>query len=471
MERISTGSDVLDFIFEGGFPAGSLIAITGPPGSGKTIFAANWIYNYIKKFDKNGLYVSFVENRKSFIENMQRLGLKFEDLELEGKFKFLEMVTLKETALPIVFEEIISEISNTEAAALVIDSFSAISQVIEKTRDIRILVHAILSKIVREMGCTTIMIVEKRAPEEVYEPAEFLADCVIHLCRKEIDGALLRCLKIIKARGTEIRQPVMVFTLKDGFKIFRPLLMGGLQEPTKKFKMVPHGKDYYSSGIRDLDAVIGPMLRRGSYNLLEIEKNVTLPTERLLRATVSNVLNGGGYVVILPPQGLSAQVVFKSLKPFVPEDILEHNLKVVDIKATAAEVEKPHIILFEGRSLREDMAYLWNIISEYRRQRDKPIFSIFGFDTLEYFYGKDELLRVLGDDLTKVRNFGDVRLNVIRPECAIAGHLSALADIHLVIREINGVIFLQGIKPRTPLFNIDLYVDEEGAEVKLIPIL
>ncbi|MEM1674031.1 MAG: ATPase domain-containing protein [Candidatus Bathyarchaeia archaeon] len=103
MERISTGSDVLDLVFEGGFPAGSLIAITGSPGSGKTIFAANWIYSCIKKFDRNGLYVSFVESRKSFIENMRRLGLKFEDLELEGKFKFLEMVTLKEGWSPSNF--------------------------------------------------------------------------------------------------------------------------------------------------------------------------------------------------------------------------------------------------------------------------------------------------------------------------------------------------------------------------------
>ncbi|MBS7641092.1 MAG: ATPase domain-containing protein [Candidatus Bathyarchaeia archaeon] len=471
MERISTGSDVLDLVFEGGFPAGSLIAITGSPGSGKTIFAANWIYSCIKKFDRNGLYVSFVESRKSFIENMRRLGLKFEDLELEGKFKFLEMVTLKEAGLPVIFEEIISEISNMKATALVIDSFSAISQVIEKAQDIRILSHAILNKIVRDVGCTTIMIIEKQAPEEVYEPAEFLADCIIHLCRKEINGTLLRCLKIIKARGTEIRQPVMVFTLKDGFKIFRPLLMGGFKEPIKKFKIVPHGKDYYSSGIRDLDTVIGPMLRRGSYNLLEIERNVTLPIERLLRVIVSNVLNGEGYVVILPPQGLSAQVIFKSLKSFVPEDVLEHNFKVVDVKPTAAEVTKTNVILFEGRSLKEDIAYLWNIISEYRRQRDKPILSILSFDTLEYFYGKDELLKVLGEDLANIRNFGDIRLNIIRSECAIAGHLSALADVHLIVREINGVIFLQGIKPRTPLFNIDLHVDEEGTEIKLIPIL
>ncbi|MCX8191754.1 MAG: RAD55 family ATPase, partial [Nitrososphaerales archaeon] len=70
MNRISTGSTTLDLILNGGFQIGSLISITGPPGSGKTIFATNWIYNNAEKFDKCGLYVSFIEGYKNFVANM-----------------------------------------------------------------------------------------------------------------------------------------------------------------------------------------------------------------------------------------------------------------------------------------------------------------------------------------------------------------------------------------------------------------
>ena len=117
------------------------------------------------------------------------------------------------------------------------------------------------------------------------------------------------------------------------------------------------------------------------------------------------------------------------------------------------------------------MLGFWSAVSEFRRQSGRPVFSVVGFDTLEYIYGKDELLKILGEDLAKIRNFGDVRLNIIRPECAIASHLSSLADIHLIIREICGAIFLQGVKPKTPLLNIELHIDEEGSEIKLTPIL
>ncbi|MEM3590492.1 MAG: ATPase domain-containing protein [Candidatus Bathyarchaeia archaeon] len=461
-------------VLGGGFPAGSLVAVTGPPGVGKTIFAANWIYNGVERLGCKGLYVSFVEGRKSFFENMRGSGLDFERLERAGKFRFLEMVTLKEAGLPAIIEQILGEVADIKANMLVIDSFSAIAQVIEKPYDMRMLVHSVLSKIVREMGCTTMIIIEKMSAEETYEPAEFLSDFIIHLNKAEVDGAPLRYLKILKARGTEIRQPQLAFTLKGGFKVFRPLPPGSFPEPTKRFKIVPHGEDYYSSGISDLDRIVGPMFRRGCYNLLEVERTVPLSIERTFRVILVNVLNQGGCAVILPPQGLSAVMVWRSLEPFVYEEALRSNLKIVDFRTTAgetAEIAEPCVIPFSGRSIREDMLGFWNAVSELRSRYGKPVFTIVGFDTLEYVYGKDELLKILGEDLAKTRNFGDVRLNIVRPECAIASHLSSLADIHLIVREICGAIFLQGIKPKTPLLNIELHTDEEGSEIKLTPVL
>ncbi|MEM3732269.1 MAG: ATPase domain-containing protein [Candidatus Bathyarchaeia archaeon] len=469
MNRISTGNVVLDSILNGGFSAGSLISVSGPPGSGKTTFAANWIYNGVKKFSGNGLYVSFIEGRKSFIKNMCDLTLDFEKLEHEGKFRFLEMVTVKEIGITDIFEQILHEIRDINATMLVIDSFSAISQVIEKPSDVRIIVHNILGKIIKGMGCTTMVIIEKTNINET-ESIEFLSDYLIHLNYDEINGALLRYLKILKTRGTEILWPLLTFTLKNGFKVFQPLIMGGLPEPTKRFKLVPHTNEYYSSGISDLDKIIGSMFKRGSYNLLEFEKNVALTPERLFRVTVSNILNQGGYVIILPPQGLSALTVWNSLKSFVYEEALKHNLKIVDFKAAPVETIEPYTILFEGKSLKEDMISFWNAISEFRYRSNRPIFSVVGFDTLEYMYGKDKLLKILGEDLAKIRNFKDVRLNIIRPECALTNHLSSLADSHLVIKEIHGVIFLQGIKPKTPLLNIEVHINGE-TEIKLIPVV
>jgi circadian clock protein KaiC len=42
MERAPSGIYGLDEVIEGGFPRGSLIIVTGNPGTGKTVFSAQF---------------------------------------------------------------------------------------------------------------------------------------------------------------------------------------------------------------------------------------------------------------------------------------------------------------------------------------------------------------------------------------------------------------------------------------------
>lgn len=90
-------------------------------------------------------------------------------------------------------------------------------------------------------------------------------------------------------------------------------------------------------------------------------------------------------------------------------------------------------------------------------------------DTLEYIYGEKEVLKILGMDVAFIRNFNHLRLNIVRPNVALADYLRALADTHLIAREIHGSLFIWGIKPKTPLLNVELLTGDEFAEVKLVP--
>ncbi|MGP3667652.1 MAG: hypothetical protein ACKD6N_03325 [Candidatus Bathyarchaeota archaeon] len=47
------------------------------------------------------------------------------------------------------------------------------------------------------------------------------------------------------------------FTLKA----FQPLNIGRLLESVKKFKITPHGKDYYSSSIQGLNNMLGVVFK------------------------------------------------------------------------------------------------------------------------------------------------------------------------------------------------------------------
>jgi len=91
--RVASGIDGLDELISGGFPRGGLIVLAGDPGTGKTIFSAQFLYRRVVDHGEKGVYVSFAEDKEQFYRNMRALGLDFERLEREGLFSFLDVLT------------------------------------------------------------------------------------------------------------------------------------------------------------------------------------------------------------------------------------------------------------------------------------------------------------------------------------------------------------------------------------------
>ena len=467
---VPSGLEDFDLIVCGGFKRGSLVIVAGNPGTGKTVFSAGWLYHGAVDFNEPGVYVSFAESREAFYDNMKGFGYDFEKLEAEGKFQFLDLLTVKQEGITEIFNWIVKQVYSLKARRLVIDSFSAIAQAFEKPIDMRSFIHTILSKVLRRAECTIVIILEVPYGETKigYGIEEFLADAVLLLSKREVDGITLRELSILKNRWSEITYPSFIFTLKNGFRVFPPLSIKGIREPQGKYKIILHEKESFSTGVRDLDQFLRGAFRRGCYNLLEIEKNVAFPIERLIRPAICNFLNQGYGVAILPPQGISALTVKKTLAPFVDPRYHE-NLIIIDYNHKSRR--ERGIISLKGESIEKDMEQLWNAISSLKEKTGKPVFSMVGFDTIEYTYGEKEALRILGEDVAHTRNNEDLRFNIIRPTVYVADHLEALSDIYLRIEMIHGALFVRGIKPKTPFLHISLETSKEFSEVKLTPVI
>lgn len=93
-------------LFSGGFPKGSLIVLAGCPWAGKTVFSAIFLYHGCVDHADKGVYVSFAESREAFYENMESFGYDFKKLEENGKFQFLDLLTVKEEGISAVIEQI-----------------------------------------------------------------------------------------------------------------------------------------------------------------------------------------------------------------------------------------------------------------------------------------------------------------------------------------------------------------------------
>jgi circadian clock protein KaiC len=203
VDRVPSGIAGLDELIEGGFPRGNLIVLSGPPGAGKTIFGFQFLYEGIRR-GETGMFVTFLEDKKSFYSNFEHIGFDLKEMDETGRFKFMSLLTTKEVGVSGSLKTMIGEIAKNNVTLLVIDSFTAMREAFKDTIEARIILNTILGKMVRMMGCTTLLIVEKASGSEKagLGMEEFVADGVINLESFMDRLEMRRRILVSKMRGT-----------------------------------------------------------------------------------------------------------------------------------------------------------------------------------------------------------------------------------------------------------------------------
>ena len=473
-QRVSTGIDELDRVIEGGFPKGSLILLTGNPGTGKTVFSARFLYRGATDYGENGVYVNFAESRETFYKNMRPFGFDFKRLEEEGKFRYLSMLTVRESRVSSILKLILEEINKVKAKRLVIDSFSAIAQALEKPHDARILIHTVLDRIVRYIECTTIVIVEVPfgADRIGLGIEEFVADGVIHLRMGRLEERLFRDMVIRKMRGTEVSEDEIGFTIKGGFKAFTSFETKNI-ERREKFKPLPDPPGKFSTGSEELDSLLNGGYPRGSIILLEIGRNVSTQQYHLiLSPTPWSFLMREAGVIVLPSSGVDYNIVWRrAVESGLPKEKINHCLRVCIFRSLAAE-KKPWLIEFEGKNMDEDFERYLEVANELREETGKPLLHITGIDLLLAHYGTDDSLKVINLSATMIRENGSLGIFLLKPGYPrISNILNSLVDIHLKMIREHGALLLYGLKPRTKLHFLEMNVSRGYSVPKLTPVV
>ncbi|MEM2888487.1 MAG: ATPase domain-containing protein [Candidatus Bathyarchaeia archaeon] len=222
LQRFSTGLPELDGFMEGGFPHDATILLVGFPGSGKTTFSSQFLYNAVTKNNLKGVYVSYAETKESFMQNMLRFGWNFEQLEKEGKVSILDLSVTKEIGLQKHIDLIIETMRNLDAQILIIDPVSAMNMGFKEQIEVRVMMH-LLYRFLKKANCMAILIMDQPwGTSTIGEGiSEFIVDGIIHLetyfDKKE---TLRRRMRILKMRGTShIKTPIPYDINQKGFVI------------------------------------------------------------------------------------------------------------------------------------------------------------------------------------------------------------------------------------------------------------
>ena len=473
MEMIASGIPGMDELL-GGLPEGELIIVAGGPGTGRTMFSAGFIYWGAVKYGERGVYVSLAEDRETFMRNMRGIRYDFEKLEEKGLFKFLDILTLMEAGTAELLRMIIDETISFKAQRLVIDSLTAIAQGLSKPRELRVFLHTLFSKIMKEMRCTTILIEEVPSGEERigYGFEEFVASAVIFLEKDMVDGRFLRRMRIEKLRGAPVPNNRACFTLAKGFEVFPPFRIPKLESPQKpEPPKDPPGR--YSTGIPDLDEHIGGY-PKGSSILLEIDPRVTREQYRTITWPHSaSFLLKGKPIISFPGLGSTVRDLKSFYETYAISEDAWRALSRSFLFKEGVNGEHPDIIAYDpDEGIGSLIEKLEGTADSLLKTVGSPPLIVLSLDPLEFHYGVREALKALSRVSAWTRRNSALSLwidKVAFPE--LTKRLASVATIHFKLTRRHGCLLLYGMKPRTPFYSVSLDTSRGYYQVKLTPIM
>ena len=240
--KCKTGIKGFDELVEGGLVEGSSVLLAGNPGTGKSIFGMEFIYNGATKFNEKGLYVSFEERAEEIKTQAKQFGWDFDNLEKEKKIRVMAISVQDINAQTA--SDIIETCKREKIKRVVIDSISTLSinapiYATHKELTMKdvlkedvffsppIMGDMIVKRFIytfiddlKELPETTKLLVSESTESGAFPEnalAEFLADGVIHVSFESMGGAYSRSLLVRKMRQTKNDEDIHpVEIAKDG---------------------------------------------------------------------------------------------------------------------------------------------------------------------------------------------------------------------------------------------------------------
>ncbi len=201
-KRMPTGVPCLDSLMEGGFIENSVYLVTGATGTGKTIFACQFIWHGLQRGEKC-VIISMEESAEEIKSDVARFGWDFEKYEKKGTLKIIYHDPVQVDKLGTTIR---NEIQGMDAKRFVLDSTSAMSLAIDNKSLIRRRIASIVSTIKKHDNCTGLIITE--IPEgskklSRFDVEEFVAEGVVLLNYLGMGMETSRSLQIRKMRRTD----------------------------------------------------------------------------------------------------------------------------------------------------------------------------------------------------------------------------------------------------------------------------
>lgn len=212
----SSGLPELDQLLGGGIEEGSSTLISGPPGTGKSSLAAQFVASATRQGKRAAMFV-FEESANNLVNRADGLGMNLSQAVAEGRVS-IQQIDPAELSPGEFAHAVCQAVDAGEARVVVIDSLSGYLHATPDERFLTTHLHELLTYL-GQRGVVTIVVGVHQGMigtnMQATVDASYLSDNVILLRHFEANGEVRQAVSVFKKRGGPHERTLREFTMSS----------------------------------------------------------------------------------------------------------------------------------------------------------------------------------------------------------------------------------------------------------------
>jgi circadian clock protein KaiC len=213
--QLKSGLDALDMLLGGGVEEGTSTLIAGPPGTGKSSLAAQFVSASLQRGERAAVFL-FEESISSLLHRADGLNMKLREALGTGQLS-IQQIDPAELS-PGEFASVVCAAADDGARVVVIDSLNGYMHAVPEERFLTTHLHELLT-FLGQRGIVTLLVGVQQGilgtTMSSAMEASYLADNMLMLRYYEADGEVRQAISVFKKRGSLHERAIRAFSMSS----------------------------------------------------------------------------------------------------------------------------------------------------------------------------------------------------------------------------------------------------------------
>ena len=221
---LKSGIAEFDDLLGGGIERGSSTLLIGPAGTGKSLFALQFVAAAVKRGEKAAVFI-FDEELGLLFSRTKAMGIDLEKMRDDGAIH-IEQLDAAELSPGEFSQRVRDRVATFKAGTVVLDSVNGYQASMPEENALILHVHELLQYLNRQGANTFLTVAQHGLVGDMKSPVDvtYLADTVILLRYFEALGRVRRAVSVIKKRTGRHEETIREFRITDaGLTLGDPL--------------------------------------------------------------------------------------------------------------------------------------------------------------------------------------------------------------------------------------------------------